>query len=105
MPRQDKHKRVSGQCRMSRVVKNRTSPEAAPPRSRCKSRPGGHARRGRLVAIALTAAMSLASGAAVAGDYYLRGGIGLDWPGDAAFTDTNCVVKPADWTPIGVVTR
>ena len=34
--------------------------------------------------------MSLAPGAAVAGDYYLRGGIGLDRPGEAAFTDTDC---------------
>ena len=34
--------------------------------------------------------MSLAPGVAVAGDYYLRGGIGLDRPGEAAFTDTDC---------------
>ena len=39
---------------------------------------------------ALAAAMCLASGSAVAGDYYLRGGIGLDWPGNTAFTDTDC---------------
>ncbi len=34
--------------------------------------------------------MSLAPGVAVADDYYLRGGIGLDRPGEAAFTDTDC---------------
>ena len=34
--------------------------------------------------------MSLAPGVAVAGDYYLRGGVGLDRPGEAAFTDTDC---------------
>ena len=34
--------------------------------------------------------MSLASGAAVADAYYLRGGIGLDRPGGTAFTDTDC---------------
>ena len=34
--------------------------------------------------------MCLVSSAAVAGDYYLRGGIGLDWPGKTAFTDTDC---------------
>ena len=34
--------------------------------------------------------MCLASGIAVAGDLYLRGGIGLDRPGGTAFTDTDC---------------
>ena len=34
--------------------------------------------------------MCLVSSAAVAGDYYLRGGIGLDRPGKTAFTDTDC---------------
>ena len=34
--------------------------------------------------------MWLASGAAVAGDLYLRGGIGLDRPGNTAFTDIDC---------------
>ena len=34
--------------------------------------------------------MSLSPGVAVAGDYYLRGGIGLDRPGEAVFTDTDC---------------
>ncbi len=34
-----------------------------------------------------------ASGAAAAGDYYLRLGIGLDRPGKAAFTDTDCSSK------------
>ncbi len=41
-------------------------------------------------AFALATAMCLPSGAAVAGDYYLRGGIGLDWQGNTAFTDTDC---------------
>ena len=39
---------------------------------------------------ALAAVLCLASGAAVAGDYYLRGGIGLDRPGKAVFADTDC---------------
>ena len=43
-----------------------------------------------LAAIALAAAMGVASGAAVAGDCYLRGGIGFDRPGNTAFTDTDC---------------
>ena len=34
--------------------------------------------------------MCLVSSPAVAGDYYLRGGIGLDRPGKTAFTDTAC---------------
>ena len=34
--------------------------------------------------------MCLASGAAVAGDYYTGGGVGLDRPGEAVFTDTGC---------------
>ena len=34
--------------------------------------------------------MCLASDGAVAGDYYLRGSIGLDRPGKAVFTDTDC---------------
>ena len=48
------------------------------------------ARPASLAALALAAAMCLASGSAVAGDYYLRGGIGLDRPGNTAFTDTDC---------------
>ena len=48
------------------------------------------ARSASLAAVALAAAMCLASGAAVAGDYYLRGSIGLDWPVNTAFTDTDC---------------
>ena len=35
-------------------------------------------------------ALWMASGAAAAGDYYLRAGIGLDRPGEAAFTDKDC---------------
>ena len=43
-------------------------------------------RSGSLAALALW----MASGAAAAGDYYLRAGIGLDRPGEAAFTDKDC---------------
>ncbi len=54
----------------------------------------GSCRRGRrharLAAFAMAAGMWLASAAAAAGDSYLRGGIGLDWPGDTAFTDVDC---------------
>ena len=53
-----------------------------------RGRGSGCAHRTGLAATAL--AIWLASGAAVAGDYYLRGGIGLDRPGEAAFTDTDC---------------
>ena len=63
---------------------------AEAPRSRRRTRAGGAPRRARLAAIALAAAMSLAPGVAVAGDYYLRGGVGLDRPGEAVFTDTDC---------------
>ncbi len=50
---------------------------------------GGCARLTGLAAAAL--AVWTASGAAAAGDYYLRLGIGLDRPGKAAFTDdTDC---------------
>ena len=38
----------------------------------------------------MVAGMWLFMGAAEAGDLYLRGGIGLDRPGDMAFTDTDC---------------
>ena len=38
----------------------------------------------------MAAGLLLESGAAVAGDYYLRGGIGLDWSGRTVFTDVNC---------------
>ncbi len=48
------------------------------------------ARPASLAALALAAAMCLASGAAVAGDYYAGGGVGLDRPGEAVFTDTGC---------------
>ena len=41
-------------------------------------------------------ALWMASGAAVAGDYYLRAAIGLDRPGEAAFTDTDCSSKAPD---------
>ena len=47
-------------------------------------------RRARLTAVAMAGWVWLACGAAGAGDHYLRGGIGLDWPGNAAFTDVDC---------------
>lgn len=55
--------------------------------------PGG---RFRLAVCAVMTGMWLFIGAAEAGDLYLRGGIGLDRPGDTAFTDTDCAsIAPA----------
>ena len=51
---------------------------------------GGRRARTGSAALAVAAGMWLASGAAVAGDFYLRGGIGLDRPGNTAFTDVDC---------------
>lgn len=51
---------------------------------------GGWRARADSAALAAAAGMWLASGAAVAGDLYLRGGIGLDRPGNTAFTDIDC---------------
>ena len=46
---------------------------------------------GRLLAAALIAAsLSVASGAEPAGDFYFRGGLGLERPTDSAFTDRDC---------------
>ncbi len=39
---------------------------------------------------AVALAVWMVSGAAAAGDHYIRAGIGLDRPGEAAFTDTDC---------------
>ena len=47
-------------------------------------------RPARLAAVAVSAGLWLASGAALAGDFYLRGGAGFDRPGRAAFTDADC---------------
>ena len=44
----------------------------------------------RLAAVAAYASMALCPGVADAGELYLRGGIGLDRSGDAAFTDIDC---------------
>lgn len=44
----------------------------------------------RIAVAAALALMSLCPGVADAGEYYLRSGIGLDWSGDAAFTDIDC---------------
>ena len=51
----------------------------------CRSR-----RHVRLAALAVAAGLLLEAGAAVAVDYYLRGGLGVDWPGNTAFTDIDC---------------
>ena len=62
---------------MPRVVGNRTNLEAATPPSLRRSFAGGHGHRARLSAIALATGMCRVSCAAVAGDYYTRGGTGL----------------------------
>ena len=51
----------------------------------CRSR-----RHVRLAALAVAAGLLLESGAAVAGDQYVRGGLGVDWSGNTAFTDVDC---------------
>ena len=50
---------------------------------------GGSARLAA-AAVAVAVCMSMLSGAAGAGDFYLRGGIGLDRPTDTVFTDRDC---------------
>ena len=47
-------------------------------------------RYARLAVIAVAAGMLVASGAAVAGDYYVSGGIGFDRPGNTAFSGVDC---------------
>ncbi|MXY32492.1 MAG: porin family protein [Boseongicola sp. SB0664_bin_43] len=44
----------------------------------------------RLATVTALASMSLCPGAAGADEFYLRGGLGLDWASDAAFTDIDC---------------
>ncbi len=44
----------------------------------------------RLSAALVVAGVSIISGTTGAGDFYLRGGIGLDWTAKTTFTDTNC---------------
>ena len=44
----------------------------------------------RLAVVAALASMSLCPGVAGADEFYLRGGLGLDWTGDSAFTDIDC---------------
>ena len=46
--------------------------------------------RYRFAAALIAAGASAASGAATAGDFYLRGGIGLDRTAEATFTDLDC---------------
>ena len=52
------------------------------PGSHRMSRADGRPRRARVAAILIATGMCLASGGAVAEDYYLRGGIGLEPPAD-----------------------
>ena len=58
----------------------------------------GVARHARLGGFAVAAMIWLGAGSAVAGDYYLRGGIGLDRPGKTVFTDLDC----ASTTPVAL---
>ena len=62
------------------------------PRLRGLALAGGSEGNARLVAavVAVAVCMSMLSGASSAGDFYLRGGIGLDWPADNVFTDRDC---------------
>ena len=63
------------------------SPSTMAPRRRR----GGSARRiARSAALTAAAGMLLASGVAVAGEFYLRGGMGLDRLGETAFADEDC---------------
>ena len=56
----------------------------------------GFMRDVRLTVFAAAAGLLLAVGDAFAGDYYLRGGIGFDHPGNAIFTDIDCsLTSPA----------
>ena len=59
-------------------------------RLRPKAANGGGARHGRAAALAVAAGMWLASGAAGAGDLYLRGGLGFDRPRNTVFVDEDC---------------
>lgn len=63
------------------------SPNTMAPRRR---RGGSRRRIARSAALTAAAGMLLASGVAVAGEFYLRGGLGLDRPGETAFTDEDC---------------
>ena len=44
----------------------------------------------------IAAGMSAAPGVAIAGDFYLRGGIGFDRPADTVFTDRDCASAAPD---------
>lgn len=50
----------------------------------------------RLSAALIAAGMSAAPGVATAGDFYLRGGLGLDHPTDTVFADRNCASAAPD---------
>ena len=75
---------------MSRNSAEPASLKPAAPLLRRRAGAGGRAHRARLTATAFATVMCLASGAAAADGYYFRGGIGMDRPGDTAFTDTDC---------------
>ncbi len=66
------------------------SPDVSAARSFLRSLPGGRGRHAQIVTLVLAAGLCLASELALAGDYYLRGGVGLDGPQMTAFTDTDC---------------
>ncbi len=65
-------------------------PDGSEARSPLRVPPGGRGYQARLATVALAAGLCLASDLAFAGDYYLRGGIGLDRRVTTAFTDTDC---------------
>ena len=51
---------------------------------------GGRAPHARLAAFAVAGEFWVVAGSAVAGGFYLRGGIGFDRPAITPFTDVNC---------------
>ena len=66
--------------------------------------PGRHCLR--LAALAVTAGLLLESGVAVAGDYRMRGGLGVDWLDRRVFTDVDCSsTAPAALYGCGIVVR
>ena len=75
---------------MSRDTVDPAVPKHVAPLSLCRAGARGYVQRTSIMVIAFATAMCLVSGAAVASDYYLRGGIGLDRPDNTAFTDTDC---------------
>ena len=60
------------------------------PRLRRSASAGGNPRNAILAAVAVAVSMSMLTGTAGAGDFYLRGGFGLDRPAGTVFTDRDC---------------